>query len=225
MVRTRDGGTYQGDVTLSPAEKGLLVALAGGGSALVPLADLVSARFDAGTNTAADAADRFIVFRNSAVPLPAVIQRATTTDLELASAGRTFKVSTLDVAGILFQPGVPSQFPALLAGRPGVALRNGDFIDGEFQGFDGPRVVLSTVIFGIRRIEINKAAVAVVLHALTATAARYQVRTTAGGVFCSQLPPTIIDSDKRRVADPVLGDSPVPFNTVLEINRLPDPPR
>lgn len=221
IVRTRAGGTYQGEVTLSPRDHGVLVALAGGGLALVPIIDLASAGFEAGSNVPALPFDRWIVFRNSAMPVPVAILAATPTELQLDSGRAKFKVATLDVAGILFQPGDPSLFPALPAGRPGVVLRNGDFIDGEFFGFDGSQVLVSTVLFGIRRLVIHKEAVAVVLHALPPQGARYQVRSAAGRVFCSSTPPTVLDADRLLVVDPVQGATRLQFDDVLEIRTAP----
>ena len=221
VVHTRTGGTYQGDVTPSPHEQAWQVTLPGGGTALVPLADLADVQFEPGTNAPAHGADRFIIFRNSAIPVPATSVRAMPTELQLDSDGEKMKVSTLDVAGILFQPGDPGQFPALKTGRPGVVLRNGDFMDGEFRGLDGGAVVLSSVLFGLRRLEIGKEAVAVVFHALPPNAARYQLRTTAGRVFCAAALPQMVDGNCLLVADPVLGDSRVPFSDIREFRTAP----
>ena len=219
IVRTRAGGTYQGGVTWSLPDQGVWVELPSGGKALVSLVDLASALLEPAPNP--PPSDWFIVFRSSAIPVPVAMGRATAAELQLESGGAKFKVATLDLAGILFQAADPSQIPALQTGRPGVVLRTGDFIDGEFRGFDGQQVVLHTVLFGIRRLLIGKEAVAVVLHALPSSVARYQVRTSTGRVFCSPTLPTMVAGDRLLVTDPVWGENRVPFDDVLEIRTAP----
>ena len=221
IVRTRAGGTYQGGVTWSLPDQGVWVELPSGGKALVSLADLASALFEPAPNPTTPATDWCIVFRSSAMAVPVAIGRATAAELQLESGGAKFKAATLDLAGILFQAAEPSQISALQTGRPGVILRTGDFIDGEFRGFDGQQVVLNSVLFGIRRLLIGKEAVAVVLHALPSPAARYQVRTSTGRVFCSPTLPTLVAGDRLLVADPVWGENRVPFDDVLEIRTAP----
>ena len=218
-VHTRDGTEHKGDIILSPLG-GLLVNLLGSGTALVPLANLASARFEATTSPATNAAYRFIVFRNGSI-LPARIENATATVFLLESHGAKFKASALDVAGILNQPIDPSQLPALVSGRTGVVLRNGDFIDGEFLGYDSGRVSISTVIFGIRKVDMDKDGRAVVLRAVPPNASRYYIRTIDGSAYCSKAIPSIGAGDVLVVADPLLGESRVPFNDVLEIRTAP----
>ena len=218
-VRTQDGLLHEGNVVLSPLG-GLLVSLLSGGSALVPVANIANARFDGTTSPITNAAYRFIVFRNGSI-LPARIERATVTFFFLESGGTKLKASVLDVAGVLSQQRDPSQVPALTSGRTGVALRNGDFIDGDFLSCDGSQVAINSVIFGVRRVDLDKDGSAVVLRALPPNASRYQIRTVNGSVYCSKQAPAIGAGDVLVVADPLLGETRVPFHEVLEIRTAP----
>ena len=74
-VRTLDGIVHEGNVILSPIG-GLLVTLADGRTALVPVANIANAKFDSPANGFTNVTYRYIVFRNGSV-LPARIERAT----------------------------------------------------------------------------------------------------------------------------------------------------
>jgi len=218
-VRTLDGIVHEGNVILSPIG-GLLVTLADGRTALVPVANIANAKFDSPANGFTNATYRYIVFRNGSV-LPARIERATAEGLTLESFGKKLTVSILDVAGILNQPGNPNQIPAFANGRLGALLRTGDFIDGEFSGGDNSRVSISTILFGPRRLDWDKDCKAVILRALPENASRYYVRLANGITLASKAAPGIGAGDGLVVLDSILGESRVQFNEILEIRTPP----
>jgi len=222
-LRTLTGGTYEGDVTFSPLG-GLMVNLTGGSTALVPLAFLVHAQFPPSATVALNPSNRWVVFRTGSV-LPVQIVHGTETEFQLECRGVKFKPSPLDVAGIICQPGDPGQWPAFQTGRTGVALKNGDFMDGTIHVMDNSHVNLNTVIFGARKIPIDKAVAAVVLRALTLSAVRYQLRLADGSVYGSKLVPALAAGDAFVIADSILGETRVPFTSVIEFKTLPGAPR
>ena len=74
-------------------------------------------------------------------------------------------VPTSAVAHILFQ-WLPFRFsPRIQAGRPGLILSTGEFIEGEFKGIEQGRVTISSVLFGLRSYDIYGESLAVVLRA------------------------------------------------------------
>jgi hypothetical protein len=72
-------------------------------------------------------------------------------------------VSTLNVANVRFQPLPPRWAPFLNAGRMGVLLRSGEFIDGECRSIEEGRVILSSVPLGLCRYDVNSEVIALVL--------------------------------------------------------------
>ena len=219
-VRLLTGTVYEGNITISPLG-GLMVNLTGGGTALVPLAFLVSARFDdVGATPATNGINRWVVFRNGSV-LPALTVKGAESGFQLEARSVKLKISPLDVAGVVCQPGDIGQWPALLAGRTGVALKNGDFMDGTFRDLDNGQVGLTTVIFGYRKILLDQNVAAIVLHAPLLSAVRYQLRLIDGSVYGSKLLPALAAGDALVIADPVLGEVRVPFNSLVEFKTLP----
>lgn len=222
-LRTLTGAVYEGNVTLSPLG-GLLINLNGGGTAMIPLAFLVNAKFEPSAMPATNSIHRWVVFRNGSVQ-PVLLVRGTESEIYLEGRGLKFKASPLDVAGIICQPGNPSQWPSFNTGRTGVALKNGDFMDGTFHDMDNSYVGLNTVIFGYRRILLDRDVAAVVLHALMPAVVRYQLYLADGSVYGSKILPAMTAGDMFVIADPVLGETHVPFNTILEFKILPAVPR
>lgn len=221
-LRLVTGAVQEGDVTFSPLG-GLMVSLKGGGTALVPLAFLANAKFPPAAAPATPATNRWVVFRNGSV-LPAQIVHGPPAEFQLECRGVKFKPAPLDVAGLLCQPGDPSQWPALQTGRTGVALKNGDFMDGTVRELNNAHVTLNTVIFGARKLPLEQEAAAVVLRGLTVTAVRYQLRLADGSIYGSKLLPALVAGEAFVIADPILGETRVPFTAVVEFKTLPAPP-
>ena len=218
-LRTLTGALNDVDVTFSPPS-GLMLNLKGGGTALIPLASLVSARFESNTAHATNALHQWVLFRNGSI-LPAQLVRGSTTEFYLEYRALKFKPALLDVAGVLYQPGDHGQWPELQTGRTGVALKNGDFMDGTLRDLDNAHVGLNTVLFGYRQLPMDKTVAAVVLRALLPTSVRYQLRLADGSVYGSKAVPAMAAGEIFIVADPVLGEIRIPFNAVVEFKTLP----
>ncbi len=222
-IRTLTGAVYEGNITLSPLG-GLSININSGGTALIPLAFLVNAKLAPSALPATNSIHRWVVFRNGSV-LPALLVRGSESEIYLEGRGVKLKPAPLDVAGVICQAGEPDQWPAFKTGRTGVALKNGDFMDGTFRDLDSSSVGLNTVLFGYRRLPLEKDVAAVVLRALSPSAVRYQLRTADGAVYGSKLLPAMAANDTLVIADPVLGETHVPFSAVVEFKTLPAAPR
>ena len=222
-LRTLTGALNDVDVTFSPPS-GLMLNLKGGGTALIPLASLVSARFEPNAALATNALHQWVLFRNGSI-LPAQLVRGSTTEFYLEYRALKFKTATLDVAGVICQPGEPGQWPEFQAGRTGVALKNGDFMDGTMRDLDNTHIGLNTVLFGYRQIPMDKDVAAVVLRALMPAAGRYQLRLHDGSVYSSRILPAMTAGEMFIIVDPVLGETRIPFNAVVEFRTLPAAPR
>src|SRR5437588_2701442 len=75
--------------------------------------------------------------------------------IQFAGAPPASPISTLGVARILFRWLPFGLSPKIRAGRPGVLLTNGDFIDGEFRGIENGQVRISSVLLGWRSFDLN----------------------------------------------------------------------
>ena len=68
------------------------------------------------------------------------------------------------VAGLLFQPVPAAKLGLLHRPATGLVLRNGDFMEGDFQSLQRNQVHLTSVLFGVRRVRIENSVIALMLH-------------------------------------------------------------
>ncbi|MFM1769539.1 MAG: hypothetical protein RJA22_2068 [Verrucomicrobiota bacterium] len=99
--------------------------------------------------------------------VPAEILSADDTEVVFRRVGIPAEPETLlvsRVAVLLFQP-VPAGKLGLLR-RPavGLVLRNGDFVEGDFQSLQRNQVHLTSVLFGVRRVRIENSVIALALR-------------------------------------------------------------
>jgi hypothetical protein len=127
-------------------------------------------------------------------------------------------ISTLNVANIRFQP-LPSRYgSALNAGRPGVLLTSGEFIDGECRGIEGERVVLSSVPLGLCRFDVNSEVIAVVLRKRVVSPGHsYELKTMDGSVWLGS--EAGVDASGVWLRELSLGPRRIPMHEVLELRH------
>jgi hypothetical protein len=206
-VRTLDGRTLSGDIQPGPGG-GLLIQTSDNLSLPLALHDLAHATIPLITNVPT----RIIHLRNgTAIGVDAL--EADESAVRFVMRHDKLRVSVIEVAAILFQP---MDLATLPAGRRGVVLPNGDFLDGEFRGLADKRVRLSTVLLGPKQFEIGKACAAIVLNPPTPVPARWEIRTFHGSLFRAVLPPVVL-GDAVRMTDLQLGDLRLPFADITGI--------
>jgi hypothetical protein len=100
--------------------------------------------------------------------------------------------------------------------RSGVLLENGDFFDGEVRSMDGRRVVVSSILFGVRTFGIDTGEViAAMLSATVPGTYRYEVEVADGTMLrASELR---IRSDVIEAKNGLLGNMQFPLQTVTEV--------
>lgn len=69
------------------------------------------------------------------------------------------------VAVVLFRPVPETKLGALRHATPGLLLRSGDFLDADLRAVEKGEVTMSSVLFGVRRVNVEKSAVALLLRA------------------------------------------------------------
>lgn len=123
-----------------------------------------------------------LLFRNGSF-VACAVDRATETSLRASGLLKQKPVTTLNVARIVFQPISKVMEARMQAGRPGVLLAKGDFVDGDFRGFDGQRVKLNSILFGTRSYDVKKEAVAVVMRDVTKSSSLFEVKLRDGSLL------------------------------------------
>ena len=127
-------------------------------------------------------------------------------------------VSTRGVAVVLFQP-LPSQWASVIsAGRMGVLLTTGEFIESECRGMGAGRVTMSSVPLGLLRYDMNTEVVGVVLAKRGAPVSRPFEVTTVDG---SRWRGTEVTFEREWVVvrEPLLGVRRIPASEVAEFKR------
>lgn len=87
------------------------------------------------------------------------------------------------VANILFQ-WLPSRFSGVLnSGKKGVLLTNGEFVESEFKGIENGKLIMSSVLFGIKFYRMDEDVIALVLQKPLKNKNQVEVRTTDGSAW------------------------------------------
>ena len=136
------------------------------------------------------------------------------------SIGRRKDVPVLNsrVARIVLRPPrqrVPYQ---LAAGRTGAFIKNGDFFESEFRGIDRGSLLMSSVLFGVKRFGIESGdASVVILNDFETDSAASEVRLLDGSILRGR---KVFASPRQlTVEEPLLGPISIPVDEVWEIRR------
>jgi hypothetical protein len=105
----------------------------------------------------------------------------------------------------------------IVAGRAGVLLTKGDFVDGEFRGLEGDRVKVSSVLFGLRSYDTRKDVLAVVLRDIGVSSSAYEVRLRDQSILQAAI--ITFERDALGIQDSMLGTLRVPIDELASIQR------
>lgn len=155
-----------------------------------------------------------LVLRDGTV-LHTQIRRANDTAFELAEpfAGRT--ISTFNVARVVFREIPASLAAATRPGRQGALLVGGDFVDSEFQSLDSGILQVSSLLFGLQRLDTKYETHALCLRDPAPAAARWRVRDRAGSVILSET--LAFSGNSIVVSNAVLHALTLPLDTLVTI--------
>lgn len=146
------------------------------------------------------------------------IERMDDTAVWFDAAERRAPVSAHGVALVRFQP-VPLRLATFLAaGRKGVLLGTGEFIDGECGGIANHRVTISSVPLGLRRYDVNNEVIAVVLGKRAVLPRRnFEVTTTDGATWLAL--DVALDREGLVLREPYLGTRRIYMHEIAEVRR------
>ena len=145
------------------------------------------------------------------------IQKAEETQVLLRRhRGKNITVPAGNIARIFLRP-VPLELSAGIGrGHSGVLLANGDFYEGDFRGIKDGRVIVDSVVFGLRTFESNEL-LAIALHDVADDGKHAAVRTGDGSVY---LPATLsIEGGRIVMQDESAGRISASIRDVVEIRR------
>jgi len=146
------------------------------------------------------------------------IERMDDTAVWFDASERRTAISTHGVAFVRFQP-VPLRLaPLLAAGRKGVLLESGVFIEGECGGIANHRVTVSSVPLGLRRYDVNNEVIAVVLgKRAVLPQRRFEVTTTDGATWLAL--DVALDREGLVLREPYLGMRRIFMHEIAEVRR------
>ncbi|HUR47438.1 MAG TPA: PA14 domain-containing protein [Candidatus Saccharimonadales bacterium] len=104
------------------------------------------------------------------------VTKATETQISVGGTLERITFSTVNVARINCQPVSQTMAAKIPAGRTGVLLSNGDFIESDFRRMDDTTVEVSSVLFGLRKYDAKKEVLVIVLRDPKSSAWQYQIR-------------------------------------------------
>jgi len=126
------------------------------------------------------------------------------------------RISTVNVAQIVMRPIPVKHRGHLTAGRPGVLLRNGDFIEGEFQSLKEDWLVLNSILFGVKVYGLDEVMALVLAKIKKPTkSSRFELVLENGSLF--HVRGFAVDEGKITVDDPTVGKMKIPL---IEFNEM-----
>jgi hypothetical protein len=129
------------------------------------------------------------------------------------------RISTVNVARIVLLPVPIKHRGHLEAGRPGVLLRNGDFIEGEFQSLKEDWLVLNSILFGVKVYGLDEVMALVLAKIKNPTkSSRFELVLENGSLFHVRGFKT--DKEDIVVDDPTVGKMKIPITDFNEIRAI-----
>lgn len=149
--------------------------------------------------------------------LAGTVEHATESLVRASGLLKNHPLSTIQLARIVCQPLSKAMEARLAAGRPGVLLAKGDFVDGDFRGIENGQIKISSVLFGTRSFDGTKEALAVVLREVAPARAPFEICLRDQSV----LPAVAVtfERDGLLVESSILGARRLPVDDLSTLTR------
>ncbi|MDB6031697.1 MAG: Ricin lectin, partial [Verrucomicrobiales bacterium] len=129
---------------------------------------------------------------------------------------KEYSVLPREVSRIVLRSPPRAGGPDPAAGRTGILLQSGEFFEGEITGIANGQVLLSSVLFGLRKY--NVADVCVIYSSVGAgSPARFSVHLRDGTVF--RVDTLYPEGDELILFEPILGQFRVALSAITEIRN------
>src|SRR5262249_7433005 len=116
------------------------------------------------------------------------IQSVDETAVQFFGAPPKASISTYSVARILFQWLSPRQAAQIRSSQPGILLTTGEFVEGGFKGIAKGKAEISSVLFGLRRFDLDDEVIALVLRKPAPWRHQCEVKTVDGSTWLGRAP-------------------------------------
>ncbi len=145
------------------------------------------------------------------------MERANSSSVQASGRLKAMPISTPKVARIVFQSIPKAMESRMPVGRPGLLLAKGDFIDGEFRGFDGQRVRLDSILLGTRTYDARKEVLAVLLRDASTNATSFELRLRDRSVFKADT--VSVEGDRLMMRDADAGVMKFQASEIARVKR------
>ncbi|MEY2410064.1 MAG: hypothetical protein QOF48_2734, partial [Verrucomicrobiota bacterium] len=147
------------------------------------------------------------------------VRSADDTSTAVTFAGRTdYSIQNTRIAQVIFRPSKRAPVLDLARTRPGLFMKNGDYFEGDFQSVTGRTLVVSSVLLGRKKYNLDRAGVvALVLNPVLHQAFEFDVQLLDG----SSLRASRVRAAGERVivTDTTLGEVSIAPSDLAEIRR------
>jgi hypothetical protein len=132
--------------------------------------------------------------------------------------GKDMSVFWHQIAWVVFRPPRETVTVAEMGARTGVLLQSGEWFEGEIRGIRSRKLLVSSVLYGIRDFHPQQGDVAVwLLKPYNAVVAPCEVHLVDGSVLLAQK--LTVTPEALVVAESTLGEMRAALATIREINQ------
>jgi hypothetical protein len=111
------------------------------------------------------------------------VYAADETSIHFKRQGKSSTHPINDVSRIVYRPVLSEMAGGMRGSQNGVLLTSGDFLDGQIKSIRDGHLAVSSVLFGLRQLELKDEVMAVALRASGALVAPYTLRSADGTTF------------------------------------------
>ncbi len=146
------------------------------------------------------------------------VERANESVLRTGRWLRSNPISTMNIARIYCQPVSRAMLDRIPAGRSGLLLAKGDFVDGEFKSFENGQIRIGSVLFGVKAYDAAKEVLVVVLREARRRSAEFEILLPDQSVLYADAPR--FEAGSLRFRDPALGACALDWSEIVAVRRL-----
>lgn len=141
------------------------------------------------------------------------------TKVVMANAPTNLTLTVVNSSALLFQVVSSQQVQKLRGRKPGVLLRNGDYVEGKIKSIESDKIRFESVLFGLRQIDLNGEAVAALLDKPSATKAPLALHLRNGSRWLASA--VTIDTGGLQLPESFFGGRRVSRDQLSEIRFGP----
>jgi hypothetical protein len=210
-LTTLEGKSFDGTITFD-SDNALLISPKNAPRQRVDIANLLHATF---TDQPPALTRGVLLTSGEAIAADAITRLDDDGARIVRPGGVAVTIAQTDLAAVFFRPVTPDMLKRIPPGHTGAILDNGDFFDGDPAGFDGNRLKISSVLFGIQTFDVTRQARAVILQDATTPDADKIIRLMDGSILLAK---TISIADNRLAIDDArLGSVTVSSQNLVDI--------